>query len=146
MMEDYIFIPCESCGAVNRVRAEKVSAGPHCARCKAPLDPGRPVHVTDAQFDQVVSGSDLPVLVDFYAEWCGPCKSMAPTLEQLAARHAGRALVAKLDTDQNPATAARFGIRGVPTLIVFKGGREVGRQVGAVPAAALESLLAAAGR
>jgi thioredoxin 2 len=142
-MKDYILIPCDQCGAVNRVLAVKLEANPHCSRCKAPLATGHPVHLTDAQFDQVIGGASLPVLVDFYATWCGPCKSMAPALDQLAARHQGRALVAKVDTDRNPGTAGRFGIRGVPTLILFQGGREVKRQVGAVPADVLESMLAA---
>ena len=141
-MEDYILIPCEQCGAINRVRAEKLAAGPHCSRCKSPLPVDRPVQVSDAVFDQVIGGNNLPVLVDFYATWCGPCKSMAPALDQLAAAHQGRALVAKLDTDRNQAISARYGIRGVPTIILFQGGREVTRQVGSVPAAALESMLA----
>ena len=140
-MDDYIYIPSEECGAVNRVLTAKLAAGPHCAKCKSPLAVDRPVHLSDAQFEQVVNGTSLPVLVDFYATWCGPCKSMAPVIDQLAARHQGRALVAKLDTDQNPETASRFGIRGVPTLILFQGGREVTRKVGAVPASGLESML-----
>lgn len=145
-MNGHILIPCEHCRTVNRVLAEKLEAGPHCAKCKSALATDRAVHVSDEQFDQVINGTDLPVLVDFYATWCGPCKSMAPVLDQIAGRHRGRALVAKIDTDQNPGTAGRFGIRGVPTLILFSGGREVGRQVGAVPAAALENMLAAAER
>jgi thioredoxin len=107
----------------------------------------RPVRVTDQDLDRVVSGTEVPVLVDFYADWCGPCKVMAPVLDAVAREMAGRALVAKLDTDRNPAMAtARFAIRGIPTLVVFRGGREVAREVGAVPKPRLEALVAQAER
>jgi thioredoxin 2 len=141
-MNNHIYLPCASCGAMNRVRIEKAGSGPRCARCKAPLETGRPVPISDELFDQVVLKSGLPVLVDFYATWCGPCKSLAPVLERIAAAKAGSVLVAKLDTDRSPAISSRFGIQGVPTLILFRDGREVGRQVGAVPAEAIESMLA----
>jgi thioredoxin len=104
------------------------------------------VRVTDQDLDRVVSGTEVPVLVDFYADWCGPCKVMAPVLDAVAREMAGRALVAKLDTDRNPQAAARFAIRGIPTLVVFRGGREVAREVGAVPKPRLEALVAQAER
>ena len=103
-----------------------------------------PVHVDDAALTELVRTSTVPVLVDFYADWCGPCRLMAPVLDQIARQHAGEVVVAKLDTDRNPATAERFGIRGIPTMILFRNGREFRRQVGAVPAAAVERMLAAA--
>ena len=103
-----------------------------------------PVHLDDAALSELLRTSTVPVLVDFYADWCGPCRLMAPVLDQIARAHAGDVLVVKLDTDRNPATAERFGIRGIPTMILFRDGRELRRQVGAVPAAAVERMLAAA--
>ena len=100
------------------------------------------MQLDDSSFDRVLAESDLPVLVDFYADWCGPCKMMAPAVETLARETAGRALVAKLDTDAAQHSAGRFQIRGIPTSIVFVHGREVKRQTGAVPLATLREMLA----
>ncbi len=99
------------------------------------------LHVNDVNFDQEVLQSEVPVLVDFTATWCGPCRMIAPFVEQLAEEYAGRAKVAKLDIDENPATAQRYGIRGVPTLYVFKGGEVVAQQVGAVPKQKIAQLI-----
>ena len=104
-----------------------------------------PVNVDAAGLDELVRTSDVPVLVDFYADWCAPCRFMAPILDVFARDHAGEAIVAKLDTDRNPAVAQRYGIRGIPTLLVFKNGQEVERQVGAVPAEYLDNLFATIG-
>ena len=101
----------------------------------------RPVRVTDADFRQTIEGTAVPVLVDFYADWCGPCKVMAPTLDALARDRRGEVLVAKLDTDANPVTAGGFGIRAIPTLIVFRDGVEVARETGAVPRHRLDALI-----
>jgi len=108
----------------------------------APAPSGGPVTLTDATFDQVVRGSDTPVLVDFWAPWCGPCRAVAPTVERLAQEFAGRALVAKLNVDENPRTAQRFGITGIPALYIFKRGQVAERLVGAQPAPALRQALA----
>ena len=100
-----------------------------------------PVHLTDATFQRVIGGTDVPVLVDFYADWCGPCKMMAPSVDRLARETVGSALIAKLDTDASPRTAQQFQIRGIPTSIVFRGGREAARQTGAVPFETLRGML-----
>jgi thioredoxin 2 len=127
---------CPACGTMNRVPTEKLAQGlkPVCGRCKSPLAvDGKPVTVTDATFAADVERSPLPVLLDMWATWCGPCKIMAPVIEELAADLAGRVRVGKLDVDENPATAARFGVRSIPTLLVLRDGRELDRIVGAQP-------------
>jgi thioredoxin 1 len=103
---------------------------------------GKTIELTDANFDQIIA-SDKPVLVDFWAEWCGPCKMIGPVVEELAGDYEGKAVVAKLNVDENPQTAAKFGIRSIPTLLVFKGGQIVDKQVGAVPKSVLNQKLAA---
>jgi thioredoxin 2 len=105
----------------------------------------RPIYLNDDTFTRTIEGSDVPVLVDFYADWCGPCKMMAPYVDDLAREKQGIVLVAKLDTDRAQRAAGSFDIRGIPTSIVFKNGKEVARQTGAVPKKALEELLAKAG-
>ena len=135
-------VPCSSCRTLNRVDLARLGAGPRCARCREPLALDRPLPVDDASFARVVDDAQVPVPVDFYDDWCGRCRAMAPHLDALARRHVGRALVAKLDTDRNQSTAGRFGIRSIPTLVAFRGGREAGREVGLVPPARLEALIA----
>ena len=134
-------VRCPFCSRLNRVDLARLAQGPKCAECERPLLLDRPVQATEADLDETVRTAEVPVLVDFYADWCGPCKVMAPVLDDVAAARQGRALVLKLDTDRNPAAAAKFGIRGIPTLIAFRDGREAGRQVGAVPRAAVDALL-----
>jgi len=134
-------VPCPSCDTLNRVDLARLDHRPKCGKCARPILLDRPLPVSDATFERVTADTTVPVLVDFYADWCGPCKIMAPVLDDVARKHAGDLLVVKLDTDRNPATGQRFGIRGIPTLILFRKGEEVGRRVGAVPAADLESLV-----
>lgn len=134
-------IPCPSCGTRNRIDLTRVARGPRCAHCKTPLRLDHPVPVTAETFDQVLAGTDAPVLVDFYADWCGPCRIVAPVVEQLAKERAGSALVLKVDTDRSPVLMERFGIRGIPTLIAFRHGKETGRHVGLAQRAQLEALV-----
>jgi thioredoxin 2 len=136
-----VVVQCPFCGASNRVDLARLAAGPKCARCGKPLRLDRPQKVTDRDFERTITGSSVPVLVDFYADWCGPCKAMAPTLDELAQKRAGEVLVVKLDTEANPATASRFGIRGIPTVIAFQGGKERARHVGLADMKALENLV-----
>ena len=133
-------IHCPFCAAANRVDLTRLASGPKCAKCGKPLRLDRPQKVTDKDFDRTITGSSVPVVVDFYADWCGPCKAMAPTLDEFAAKMAGQVLVVKLDTEANPATAARFGIRGIPTLIAFEAGKEKRRHVGMADMKVLEGL------
>ena len=137
-------IRCPACGAGNRLDAQRLGRGrrPICGRCKAPLPvDGRPVTVTDASFAAEVERSPVPVLLDAWAPWCAPCQMIAPVLEELAVELAGRVRVAKLHVDENPATAARFGVQSIPTLLVLRGGREVDRMIGVQPKGEIVSRL-----
>ncbi len=137
-------VTCQFCLRPNRVDLDKVDSGPKCGECGKPILLDRPVKATDDDFQAVIEGADVPVVVDFYADWCGPCKVMAPVLDEFAHANKGAVLVVKLDTENNQRTAQNFGIRGIPTLIVFRNGREVARQTGAVPRDVLDRLLASA--
>jgi thioredoxin 2 len=134
---------CSSCGAKNRVPATRLRDAPRCGKCKTAFGAlDRPVELADPQaFDELVSGSPLPVLVDFWAPWCGPCRIVGPELEKLARDKAQSVVVAKLNTDAVPNVAARYGISGIPTMILFHGGRESKRLSGAMPARAIAQQL-----
>ena len=139
-------VPCAFCATLNRVDLDRVEHRPRCGSCGRPMLLDRPLAISDTSFDAVITSAAVPVMVDCYADWCGPCKVMAPVLDDLARDRAGALLVVKLDTDRNPRTAERYGIRSIPTLIVFDGGREVGREVGVVPRARLDALVPASSR
>ena len=138
-------VRCQFCNTWNRIEAAKVTAGPRCGKCGRPILLERPLLLNDDTFSRTISESDVPVAVDFYADWCGPCRMMAPAVDALAAHLQGKALIGKLNTDHSSRTASGFNIRGIPTTIVFRGGKEVARQSGALPLEGLKQLMARAG-
>ena len=141
-----IQLACPHCGATNRLPAARIDDAPVCGKCAQPLLQGQPLDLSDADFDAVTAATRLPVLVDFWAAWCGPCQMMAPAFKQAAQQLANRALLVKVDTDANPMLSARFGIRSIPTLVRLQGGQETKRQSGALHASALVALALAHSR
>jgi thioredoxin len=134
-MSAYRYLRCDQCGQINRLPESKFDdeASPKCGKCKSKLSlHPHPAVITDQNFQAFIN-SPVPVLIDFWAPWCGPCHALAPTIQQIASEYAGRLLVGKLNTDESASTAARFQIRGIPTLILFTKGSEVDRLVGVQP-------------
>lgn len=131
-MSEPVHIVCSHCRSVNRVPGTRLSEGPKCGQCHAPLFTGQPIALTVADFDVHATRNDIPLVVDFWAPWCGPCRMMAPAFEQAAKALEPRARLAKVNTEEEQALAARFGITSIPTMIIFRRGREVARQPGAM--------------
>jgi thioredoxin 2 len=138
-----VVVACGACGQKNRFAYERLGETVRCGKCKATLPPpAAPIDVdSSARFDRLIAGSAVPVVVDFWAPWCGPCRMVAPELQKVAARQAGKYLVVKVNTDVLADLGERFGIRSIPTMAVFAGGREVGRTAGARPAADIEAFV-----
>ena len=137
----HLTLRCQFCDKWNRIDASRAGDRPKCGSCGRPILLDRPWTLTQETFDRTIAETEVPVLVDFYADWCGPCKMMAPDVDKLAAAKTGNALIAKLNTDLAQATSQRFNVRGIPTTIVFRDGKEAKRVTGAVPYVELERLL-----
>jgi len=141
MESNRLNVACAHCLATNRVPASRLADDPVCGRCGKDLLSGQPVELSDADFDRFTRQTELPVLVDFWAPWCGPCLGMAPQFDLAASQLKGRAVLAKLNSDDNPKTSNRFGIRSIPTLVRLEGGIERSRQTGALQAGQIVSLV-----
>ena len=144
-MADNLILVCNKCSAKNRVPISRINETPKCGKCGTALSNeilSRPVNVTDATFDREVLGSALPVLVDCWAPWCGPCRSIGPVFDELAVKYKGRLKITKLNLDENPGIGSRYSISSVPTLFLVKNGRIIDTLLGARPREQLESQIA----
>ena len=143
--EHGVVVSCPSCGQKNRLVYQRLGDAVRCGTCKRELTaPNVPIEIqTSGDFDRLIAGASLPVVVDYWAPWCGPCRMVAPELEKVAARQAGRLIVAKVNTDVLTDLGARFGIRSIPTMAVFSGGKEAARTTGARPAQDIEAFVTA---
>ena len=138
-MSHFKHVVCPVCLTTNRVPDERLAAGGTCGKCGKPLFNHKPIELTSANFNKIIGSNDLPVMVDFWAPWCAPCRMMAPVFEQAAAQLEPNMLLAKLNTQDEQSLAARFGIRSIPTIAIFKGGRVVAQQAGAMDIRTLTS-------
>ncbi len=136
-----VTLRCQFCLSLNRVDMNRAVDRPKCGQCGKPILLDRPVKVTDEDLPHLIRDAEMPVLVDFYADWCGPCKIMAPVLDDIARARIGELLVAQLNTDQSPSSSQQYGIRGIPTLILFRDGQEAARRTGAIPREEIEALI-----
>jgi thioredoxin 2 len=139
-----LVVACGACGKKNRLAYERLGDAVRCGQCKEPLAaPGVPIEIeASADFDRVIARASLPVVVDYWAPWCGPCRMVAPELQKVAARQSGRVLVVKVNTDALSDIGQRFNIRSIPTLAIFAGGREIAHTTGARPAPDIEAFIA----
>ena len=138
-----MILTCKSCGTKNRVPAKHLADTGRCGSCKSPLPPvDEPLNVDTAEFDEIIRDSKVPVLADFWAAWCGPCRMAAPELKELARETAGKALIVKINTEENPELAARFGVQSIPNFVVLRGGQPVFQQAGLVPRSEMRRWLA----
>ena len=140
-MSEFTHIVCQDCSGIVKVPTDRLAERPKCPRCHTTLFDGKPVELTESSFDRHVQKNDVPVVIDFWAPWCAPCRAMAPVFEQAAKHVEPSARFAKLNTEEAQGIAARYGIRSIPTLMVFKGGKEIARQPGAMDPRSLNAWL-----